>query len=456
MNIPKIEYEYIKKVIELVATEIDRRADQIADILVDLIHFRSVNPYLSGEPSEELACQSYIASILEKIGYRVKLWEPNPKKLSEKYSGTPGFVPGHLFEGRPNLIANSAEDTSGPAILLTGHVDVVPANEEGWEYPPFDGVVRDGKIYGRGAVDMKGGLAAMLGALQAIAVAGIDTPGQIWFSSVVDEEAGGMGALALVEHILEEQLQIGGAILGEPTDLGLAPISRGILWGEIVVKGKSGHIEVRQPYWENGGAVDAIKKMGKVCKAIEWLNEEWEKSPGKSHPLLPRPCRIEIAQIVGGHSPTSFADNCKIIINVQYLPAERDEVGGGGKVRREIESFIAAVTRSDSWLLNNPPEFRWLIDADSYEISSTDSFVKLCQQGLSLAGITPKLQGVETHTDAGRLGYDAKIPTVIMGPGNMRLAHQVNEYLAVEELCKAAKAYAAIVLLSLFRPSIRN
>ncbi len=440
----------LQKVIGRVAEEVDRKHEDIAQILKDLIRFRSVNPYLPGSgKSEELNCQQYIAELLRRLRWDVELWEPDPSSLGKKYAGTPGFVPGHVFDQRPNLLAKSPGTANCPGILLTGHIDVVPATEEDWNYPPFDAVEQHGRIYGRGAVDMKGGLAAMLGALVAIESSGIEVPSGIWFSTVVDEEAGGMGTLALVDRIITQQLPIDVAILGEPTSLTVAPLSRGILWGEIAIKGRSGHIEVEQPHWRKGGAVDAIQKMLKVRKAIEWLNEEWLKDPKKSHPLLPRPCRIEVAQIAGGHSPTSFAKECKITINVQYLPGERDEAGGGGKVRREIETFIRNVAALDPWLKETPPELEWLIDADSYEVDPSHPFVKLCMQGLGLVKLNARLRGVETHTDAGRLGCN-NIPTVILGPGEMRLAHQVNEYLPINQLCHAAKAYAAIILLYLY------
>jgi len=446
----------LHKVVRCVAKEVDRKRRDIVQILKDLIQFRSINPFLAKvEKSEEMKCQRYIAEFLQQLGWEVELWEPDPRSLGEKYAGTPGYVPGHVFDQRPNLLAKSPGAASHPGILLTGHIDVVPATEEGWNFPPFEAVEQHGQIYGRGSVDMKGGIAAMLGALSAIKSSGIGMPPGIWFSTVVDEEAGGMGTLALVDHIIEQQLPIGAAILGEPTDLAVAPLSRGILWGEIVIKGRSGHIEVEQPHWRNGGAVDAIQKMLKVCKAIEWLNDEWSKAPGKSHPLLPRPCRIEVAQIIGGHSPTSFADECRITINVQYLPSERDEAGGGSKVRNEIETFIREFAKLDSWLKETPPMFTWLIDADSYEISPSHPFVKLCMEGMRLVGLHAHLRGVETHTDAGRLGYDAGIPTVILGPGETRLAHQVNERLDITHLCNAAKAYAAIILLWLYRKPLK-
>lgn len=439
----------LQAVINHVAATIDYNVDQLVSLLADLIKFRTVNPYLSGEESEELQCQQYVARVLKELGYSVHLWEPQPKNLETKYSGKPGFVPGHTFERRPNLIAQSSEKSNGPSILLTGHIDVVPANEADWFYPPFEGVVKRGRVFGRGTVDMKGGVAAMLFALQAIKDAAVDLPGQIWFSTVVDEEAGGMGTLALVDYILEKKLPIQYAIIGEPTDLSLATLSRGILWGEVLVRGRSGHIEVKQPHWRQGGAVDAIKKMLWIYTAIERLNDEWEKDPRKSHPLLPRPCRVEIAQIIGGHSPTSFAEECKIVINVQYLPRERDAAGKGTKVQKEIEQFIVKVSKADPWLSSGHVQIRWLIDADSYEISADHPFVSLCIDSLRIIKLPTRLQGVETHTDAGLLGYTGQIPTIIFGPGEMRLAHQVNEYVNVSDLRAAAKFYAAVILLAL-------
>ncbi len=433
--------------VRTVCAAVDSYRDQLIDILRALIRFPSVNPVFSDSVgSAEQECQNFIADFLRNLNWNVELWEPDPKDLNRKYLGMPGYVPGRTFEGRPNLLAKAPVKGAGRSILLAGHVDVVGANDSGWTCPPFEARVQDGRVYGRGAVDMKGGLAAMLGAIGALRWAEIAPPGEIWFASVVDEEAGGMGTLALADKIKGEGIKIDGAIVGEPTNLTVAPLSRGILWGELLVKGRSGHIEVEHPHWNEGGAVDAIEKALRLIAELEYLNKEWARSPRKKHRLLPRPCRIEVAKIEGGHSPTSFADACKVILNIQYLPSERDRTGGGGNVRHEIEDYVNKVAQMDPWLQKHPPEIKWLLDADSYEINPDHPLVVTCIDALQAISLDPVVRGVETHVDAGCLKNVAGVPVVILGPGEMRLAHQINESLSISDYLNCVKAYATIIL----------
>ena len=427
---------------------LDRRLDDLTDLLAQLVRIPSVNPIFSESKNlGELKCQKLIGTWLQNLGYLTELWEPSPLKLEEKYKGEPGFVPGRLFDDRPNLSARLPGSGHAGGVLLTGHVDVVGASEKGWSHPPFEAVIKDGILYGRGAVDMKGGLVGMLGALAAIHWAGVDLAGDVWFASVVDEEAGGMGTLALADRLAREKPNLSAAIIGEPTNLKIAPLSRGILWGELQVTGKSGHVEVEQPHWSQGGAVDAIRKAIRLLSDLDFLNEQWARRPDKRHPLLPRPCSVRITQIEGGHSPTSYADCCRIVFNVQYLPSEQDELRRGTNVAKEIEDYIHRASKRDPWLVKHPPEIHWLIDADSYELDVNHPFVKTCQEAAKTAGVPGEIRGVETHTDAGRIGYLAGLPTVILGPGDMTLAHQVNEHVLVEQILLAAKIYAAAAIL---------
>lgn len=448
---PKGNENKLSSAINKVSSNLENELNSGLELLKNLISYQSVNPALveSGYEKAELPAQEFLEEWLSSREWDVELWEPDYNKLKEEYEGEPGFVKGRKFDGRPNLIARRAYSTEEPTILLHGHIDVVPADEPGWDVDPFKGVIRDKKIYGRGTVDMKGGLAAMLFAVSAISKSEFEPKGAIEFATVSDEEAGGMGTLALAHRLKNNDTHYAGSILGEPTDQMVAPISRGILWGKVNVQGRSGHIEVNQPHWRDGGAVDAFQKGLKIVEAIEDLNEEWSKRPEKNHPLLPRPCMINIAEFSAGHSPTSYANSCEITFNVQYLPHEQDEERLGTNVKKEIENYFKRVAKLDSWLEEHPPEIEWIIDADSYELSREHKFFQKTKEGLESSGLEFQLGGVETHTDAGRIGYLAGIPTINLGPGKMRLAHQVNEHLTVDEFLDTARSYAALILTHL-------
>lgn len=410
-------------------------------ILRDLVRIPSANPWFGGPPeiSGELAVQEWLAGRLRAMGAQVTLQEPDPAAL-RPYSDWPGYYADRDFSGRPNLWARLKGTGGGRSLLLFGHADVV-APGDGWTHDPFGGAIEGGNVYGRGSVDMKGGLAAMLAALEYIHDAGIDLMGDVLFATAVDEEAGGMGTLALVAS----GVRADAAILGEPTGLRVAPLCRGILWGRITVKGRSGHIELPQPPWREGGAVDAIAKARLVLGWLDELNSDW--AGRKVHPLLPEPCSVRVAQIRAGHSPTSFADCAEIVFDAQYLPAERDARGLGSGVKDEIEKWLARQSGQDDWLSKYPPELAWLVDADCAEVQADHPFVRALSAAVETArpGEQAILEGAGCHTDMGLLDR-VGIPTVNLGPGDPRKAHQTEENLSVEELGAATGIYARAVL----------
>lgn len=420
---------------------IKQQTSDYIEFLKMIIQCKSVNPIFDNT-STEGRCQRLIADFLKTLNYHVHLEEPCITKL-KKYEGLPGYIPGRTFEDRPNLIATPpASELKCNLLLFTGHIDTVGGSDPGWDTDPFTATVKNDHIIGRGTVDMKGGIAAMLCALHSLTK--LNLMPSVAFSSVVDEEAGGTGMLALADFLSSRPGVVSGALLGEPTHMSIATISRGILWGKIRVSGRSGHIEVKQPSWRKGGAVDAIEKTLYLIKAIKQLNRDWAKSERKKDPLLPRPCRVEVAEIHGGHAPTSFAAQCELTINIQYLPNEQDERGTGSLVRREFENYLRKVAEKDEWLKRNPPIVEWILDADSYKIDVDHPLVKLCQQAIKISGRRARLSGVETHTDARALSVIAKIPVVILGPGHMHLAHQANEWLSIKEYINSIYIYALI------------
>lgn len=417
---------------------IDRNESQVVELLQNLIRIPSVNPYFEEEEKFkfEYNAQVYLKHYLEDMGLRTEFTYPNPEEL-KKYKGLPGYYPDHKFTNRPNLYAEKLGVGNGKSILLTGHIDVVQRGSK-WTKDPFSGMIEDGKIFGRGAVDMKGGVAAMIAATKAILESGVKLKGDIKIATVVDEEAGGMGTLALVD----KGYRADGCIVTESTNSKIAPLCRGILWGEIIIDGRSGHIELPQADWRDGGAVDAIDKALLLMYQIENLNKEWALT--KTHKYMALPCQIKFAQIEAGEYPTTYANKAIITFNAQYLPRERDKNGLGTNVKKEIESFIRAVSKTDSWLAENPPEINWLIDADCGETEDTDPFLIVTKDAADKIHKSV-IEGIGFHTDMGwfdRVG----IPTINFGPGDPRQAHQADEHIDINELIKSTKILAQVIL----------
>lgn len=411
---------------------IEAGTDRIVETLQQLIRFESVvkaDPTTAG-PGERL-CQAYLAERLRHLGFEVELWEPDGPALFEKYQGRPGAQKGRTFAGRPNLVGRLRGKGGGRSILLTGHIDVVPPGPlDHWEHPPFEGVLQEQKVYGRGAVDMKGGVACMLMAVEFLRDQGVSLSGDVLFSTVVDEEIGGMGTLAMVDHGVKADA----GILTEPTDAAISPLCHGILWGRIVVDGIGGHAELKKKHWTEGGPVDAVALTRTILDGIDILNARWQTDPRKNHPLMELPNQIIVTQLNVGEHPSSTAGRGEIIIDVQYLPHERDAQKLGGEVKREVEAHIAAISKLDPYLAQHPPRVEWILDADCAEVSLEHPLFAAFQAAYNEVGRPMTLWGLGAHTDMGCPTELGRTPTINFGPGDPSEAHQPNEHVSVESL----------------------
>ncbi|MHC1773700.1 MAG: ArgE/DapE family deacylase [Flexilinea sp.] len=418
---------------------IDQNIEQVTDLLSQLIKVPSVTTYFDEDERfmHEGEAQRTLKAFLDDMGMQTEFSYPDAKQL-RKYEGKAGYYPNYTFEDRPNLYGVYPGDGSGKSILLFGHIDVV-SRGSGWNVDPFGAIRKDDRIYGRGTVDMKGGIAAMVIAFKAIQQCGIKLKGDVKIGTVVGEEAGGMGTLAFVD----KGYRADGCLITEPTHLKVAPLCRGILWGKLIIPGRNGHIELEQGDWREGGAVDAIDKMSLYLEHFRHLNKRW--SVLKQHKYLPIPCQINIAQINAGEFPTTFANSAELVFDAQYLPQEKDENGLGGKVKKEIEDFVYAVAQTDDWLRENPPHIEWIVDADCGETLDDQPFFQVVRDTAIEMNLSSSVEGICCHTDMGWL-CNVGIPTLNFGPGNARLAHQANECIEIKELVQCTKIIASIIM----------
>lgn len=426
------------------SAHIDANADRIVQTLCDLIAFPSIvmaDPTQAGPGERE--CQLYLQRRLEALGMETDLWDPDGPALLAKYAGRPGAHAGRTFEGRPNLGGTLRGSGGGRSIMLTGHIDVVPPGPpEHWRTDPFVPRLLDGRVHGRGAVDMKGGVACMLMAVEFLREAGITLKGDVVFTTVVDEEIGGMGSLAMVDR----GFRADAGIMTEPTNNRIAPICHGILWGRLIVDGIGGHAELTPKSWDSSGPVDAVQLVRQILDGIDIVNRRWRHDPRKTHPLMELPNQIVVTQVTAGEHPSSIAGRGEIVIDVQYLPAEKDEMGMGGHVRREVEQAVADICQADPYLRANPVRIEWLLDADCAEVPADHPFVTTFQSAVEAAGMPPQLDGFGAHSDIGLPTGLGRTPTVNFGPGDPAFAHQPNEQVAVADLvaCTRAIAFAMI------------
>ena len=421
---------------------VHRSRERIAQTLQELIRFESIvmaDPKKAGPGERE--CQEYLQRRLVAAGFETDLWEPDADGLLEKYRGRPGAQLGRDFRGRPNLVGTLRGTGGGQSILLTGHIDVVPAGERAhWRCEPFAGVRERESIHGRGAVDMKGGVASMLSAAEILRELDLPLRGDILFATVVDEEIGGMGTLAMADR----GYRADAGILTEPTGNRISPLCHGILWGKIIIDGIGGHAELKARHWDAGGPVDAIRLMRLVLDGIDVLNERWRTDPKKNHPLMELSNQITVTQVRAGEHPSSTAGRAEIIIDVQYLPSERDADGVGGAVKREVEKHLAALAQVDPWLTRCPPRVEWILDADCAEVKPDHPIMEAFVAACASASHPFQLWGIGAHTDMGIPTELAKTPTVNFGPGDPSQAHQPNENVSIDDLVTCTKVIALV------------
>jgi acetylornithine deacetylase len=338
------------------------------------------------------------------------------------------------------------------SLILNGHIDVVPAGDPAaWTHAPFAAEIADGKIWGRGTVDMKGGIAAMITAVEAIQLAGIRLQGDVLIESVVDEETGGPGTMQTIEH----GYRADAAIVVEPTDFAVQPVEGGLEWLRVVVRGRSGHSAYRYRSVHAGGqgvAVNAIEKTAKILAAVQDLERHW--AVHKRHPLLPAGITtINPGVIIGGTgggengvpnvltAVSTFPDYCALELSLKYLPGEETDA-----VRAEFEDYIGRVAAADPWLREHPPEIEWGIRGVSFPPAETPvnhPFLDVLSQAATMATSSPAvLEGMVAVTDLAWLA-SAGIPGAIFGPGSIAWnAHGDDEYIVIEDLTKGVSALA--------------
>lgn len=428
---------------QIIAQKVEDSADDIVKTLSDLVSFPSIvksDPTTAGPGERD--CQHYLKGRLEKLGFETDLWDPDGPALYEKYKGRPGANKGRTFEGRPNLGGVLKGTGGGRSIMLTGHIDVVPPGAaEHWKSDPFTPVVDNGFVRGRGTVDMKGGVACMLMAVEILKTLDISLAGDVVFTTVVDEEIGGMGSLAMVDR----GFRADAGIMTEPTANRIAPLCHGILWGRIIIDGVGGHAELTPNAWYSSGPVDAVQLTRQMLDGIDILNRRWMFDPRKNHPLMDLPNQIIITQLNVGEHPSSMAGRGEIVIDAQYLPHEKDEFGLGGAVKREIEEHVANICQADPYLRQHPARVEWILDADCAEIPADSPFVKVFQEATEASNLSSVLSGFGAHSDIGLPTSLGKTPTVNFGPGDPAQSHQPNEQVSIRDLLDCTKAIAIAI-----------
>ena len=380
------------------SVSIDR--DFTVRTLADLVRINSVNPALEAGGPGEAAAAAYVAGALRKLGLEVQVHEPQP--------------------GRPSVVGTLAGKRGGRRLMLNGHIDTVGV---AGMPEPFSGEMRDGKLHGRGAYDMKGSVAACIAAAKALADAGAPFRGDLLVAAVADEENASIGTADVVRRH-----RVDAAIVTEPTQLDLCLAHKGFVWIEVETYGRAAHGS------RPDLGVDANMAMGRVLTRLGQLEAELQRRP--PHPLVGPPS-LHAAQIMGGTAPSVYAAHCKLTIERRTVPGETED-----GVLAEVQAILERVAADD-------PGFRGSCTATlsrgPFEVARDAEIVRVVAAAAErVLGRKPAYGGQTPWMDSALLAA-AGVETVVFGPAGTG-AHAAEEWVDVDSVVSCAHVLAESVL----------
>jgi succinyl-diaminopimelate desuccinylase len=372
----------------------------LTDLLRDLLKTSSVNP-----PGDEI-------SVVNVLSERATTWGFTPKIVE-------------VLPNRPNLILELAGSGERPAVMLNGHSDTVPPGESRWEHDPFSGDLADGEIWGRGAVDMKAGLASMLMAMAVAKRRGWQPTGDVRLAVTIGEEVDCVGARHLRDTGGLDG--VGWIVIGEPTNLDVVAAHRGAIWLQIVGQGKTAHGSM--PHL-------GINAVDHVISLLGWLAQKWPTIPYTPHELLAPPT-MNLGTIQGGIKTNVVPDRCVATVDLRTVPGQDHEA-----IVREVRDMAAE-------LESTTPGLRLEVnvgnDMPPVETPVGHPLIRHAAGAVeAVTGHAPHVRGATYYTDGG-MWVGKNVPMVIFGPGDDKLAHQPNERVPVEHLALATRGYLALL-----------
>lgn len=394
---------------------LEENQDDLIAWLQALVRFDTSNP-----PGREGPAQAWIAQQFREIGLRVDQWD--------------------VFPGRPNVVGVWKGSHNGSSALLNGHIDVAEVlREDLWTTPPFEGKVEGRRLYGRGSSDMKGGLAAFYFAIKSLQDLGVRMRGDVIVESVMGEERNEPGTLACLERGYRADY----GIVAEDTGGHRVFANIGAISGSVTIRAPyTQHVSTRIQYLHAGGQLEganALEKMAlKIIPALNELERHWANQ--YVHHLFPAGQQIiNTFFIEGGGNPFITPDSCTLYFTIYYLPTRKK-----GAVLRQVEDQIHRAAQADLWLRAHPPEIQWKPSRFTLETLPSDIDANhpgtraLMDAHQSVRHEALQLGGLGFASDVGWL-YNAGIPSVCYGPGNPDVAHQIDEYVDLDNVIACAE-----------------
>jgi acetylornithine deacetylase len=373
--------------------------ESVLELARALVSVPSVNPDLERGGAGEREIAGLTADWLRDWGFDVEVTEAAP--------------------GRASVLAR-ARRGAGPTLILNGHLDTVGVAE--MSVDPFAADVRDGRLYGRGACDMKAGIGALLAAARDAAQQG-SFSGELVVALVADEENASIG----LQSLLDNGLAGDAAVVCEPTNLAIMPAHKGFVWLGLEFHGRAAHGS--RP--ELG--VDAIRHAGLLLAQLDALESELSRRP--THPLLGQGS-IHAGTIAGGTAASVYPATCRLTLERRTLPGETT-----ADVRAELESLLEQL-RADVPDLD--AKVRVTLERPGTEVAADAPVVQALEAALQEAGVDQRHEGMSAWVDAALLNV-AGTPAVCFGPGSIEQAHAADESVPVDQLEMARQALAGLI-----------
>jgi len=400
--------------------------DELYELALDLVRVPSVT-------GEEDRAQKTLSDRLDAWGLELDVWTVDETLTSHR-----AYCDDGLPVARTNVVARWGDAAPRAALVLNGHIDVVPPGErDRWDADPFEGRIENDRLHGRGACDMKGGLAACCIAVRAAMQLGLTPKRPILIESVIGEETGGLGTLAAIER----GYRADAAVIAEPTSLHLCPVQAGALSFRLHVPGQAAHGAMRT--W----GVSAIEKFWPVFQALEQL--ERDRHHGFEHPLyepgeLVAP--VSVGKLQAGNWPSTVPEELVAEGRFGVFPGEDCD-----EARRRFEASVRESAAADPWLSENPVAIEWFEGQFEPGETAADAPVlealRVCHR--DVLGSEPVTHGVSYGSDLRLFTRYADMPAVLYGPGDVAVAHTTNEWLPLDELVQAAEVFTLLIARTL-------
>ncbi len=368
-------------------------------LLADLVRVPTVNP-----PGADTEGAQLLARELDRRGLHPELTEIAP--------------------GQANVTARLRGTGEAPALLFNGHIDVVPPGEVPWKHPPFGAQIENGRLYGRGAADMKSGLAAMVTAFDVVARTAGRLRGDLLFSAVSDEEMGASGARRLTADGFLRG--VGAVVIGEPTGFNAYIAQKGLCWLELETVGMTAHGSM--PHLGHNAIVD----MNGLLEEVLAIPLREGPDPGHGRTTL------NIGMIHGGVGPNVVPDLCRVSLDFRLPPGITQ-----GEIIKEVR---AAMTRAQAGKTGMKTNIRTTGSRAPAATSAGDPIVRLvlkvCEEKFHRRQEALPTPGYAT--DASEMCSDPPVPFVIIGPGREELAHKPDENVEIDDYLKAIELYTEL------------